>query len=93
MRTWGFTASAYNPCIFQHEERRISCLVHGDDFVSVGSRADLAWMKEKLQKRFEVKTELVGGKPEEGDAQEARILNRIIRVTPQGWSTRRTKDT
>ena len=71
--------------MYQHESRKIRCLVHGDDFVSVGSPESLKWMKAKLSARFEIKTTTVGPYGEDGEVKEARILNRIIRVTDQGW--------
>lgn len=37
MREWGFEVGRFNPCMYQHASRKIRCLVHGDDFVSVGS--------------------------------------------------------
>ncbi len=53
------------------------------DFVTTGSRIHPEWFRQKLLARFEIKTKVVGrGK---GEVHEARILNRIIRVTPQGW--------
>ena len=42
-------------------------------------------MKAKLNARFEIKTTTVGPNTNEGEVQEARILNRVIRITPQGW--------
>ena len=59
------------------------CLVHGDDFVCVGGSANLAWLKSQLGERFEIKTKLMGLKA--GESREERILNRVIRVTPEGW--------
>ena len=35
-------------------------LVHGDDFVAAGHRRELAWFKEQLQIRFDVKTAFLG---------------------------------
>ena len=71
--------------MFRHSSRDILCLVHGDDFVSVGCSETLRWLKTKLQGRFEIKTTTVGGNDEEGEVKEARILNRIIRMTRGGW--------
>ena len=60
MAEWGFVTGRYNPCMFHHPLRKILCLVHGDDFVSVGEDDQLEWLKKKLQGRFEIKTKLVG---------------------------------
>ena len=85
MKEWGFVTGMYNPCMFRHPSRDTLCLVHGDDFVSVGCSETLRWMKTKLQGRFEIKTATVGSNEEEGGVKEARIPNRIIRVTSDGW--------
>ena len=60
MAEWGFVTGRYNPCMFHHPDKGIACLVHGDDFVSVGNHAQLDWLKNKLKGRFEIKTKLVG---------------------------------
>ena len=43
-------------------------------------------MKAKLSARFEIKTMTVGPNEQDGEVKEARILNRVIRVTDQGWA-------
>ena len=78
-----FTTGKYNVCTFHHKERNIRTLVHGDDFVSVGRRKDMRWMEEMLAKRFEIKTKKIGRGKEE--SREAKVLNRVIRVTEEGW--------
>ena len=85
MHEWGFEVIRFNSCMFQHKSRQIRCLVHGDDFVSVGQPEELKWMRAKLSQRFEIKTSMVGMNTHDGEIKEARILNRVIRVTSQGW--------
>ena len=58
-------------------------LVYGDDFVTVGDRADCNWLKGKLESRFEIKSQIVGFG--EDEAREERILIRVIRATGRGW--------
>ena len=74
-------------------------LVHGDDFVSVGSRHAARQFQSRLEARFEIKTQVIGAVEKEGGAcassdstrpkdqcvQEGRVLNRVVRWTPQGW--------
>ena len=57
--------------------------MHGDDFITVGNRKNIRWFKNKLEGRFEIKTKIIG--QGEGEDREARLPNRIIRVTPEGW--------
>ena len=71
--------------MYHHAGRGILCLVHGDDFVSVGEPGVLKWLRAKLTSRFEIKTSVVGLHPEDGELSETRILNRIIRVTDKRW--------
>ena len=71
--------------MFQHPSKKIRCLVHGDDFVCVGRPEDLKCLKAKLSARFEIKTTTVGANAHDGEVREARILNRVIRITPEGW--------
>ena len=85
MKEWGFVAGKYNPCMFHHPSRQVLCLVHGDDFFSVGDAGQLQWLKERLKGRFEIKTSTVGLREDKGEVREARILNRVIRVSGSGW--------
>ena len=57
--------------------------MHGDDFITVGNRKNIRWFKNKLEGRFEIKTKIIG--QGEGEDREARVLNRIIHVTLEGW--------
>ena len=70
-------------CVFHHRERRLICTVHGDDFTTVGSKADLDWFEGALEQAYELTK---GGRlgPGGEDEKEGRILNRIVRWTPDG---------
>ena len=57
--------------------------LHEDDFASVGNRAALKWLLQKLESRFEFKTSVIGTGV--GEVREARVLNRILRTTELGW--------
>jgi hypothetical protein len=83
MKKWGFARGKYNPCLYSHPKWKLKVFLHGDDFASVGRREDVKKFKEKLEERFEIKTEILGRGKEE--KKEARVLNRTIRVTDQGW--------
>lgn len=48
----GFTVNVYNPCTFYHPGRDLMTLVHGDDFVTSGRRADVEWLKKVLNDQF-----------------------------------------
>ena len=72
----GFQRGKASPCTFYHQERQIRTLVHGDDYVSVGHPKQLKWLEEQLKTRYQIKTHMLG--PDEGQAKEIKILNRII---------------
>ena len=73
----GFTPGSYSPCTYFHSERGVSVLVHGDDYCSTGRRRDLLWLKGELEKKYELKTSLLGTGV--GAVREGMVLNRIIR--------------
>ena len=84
MRKWGFCRGTYNPCLFYHPCWEIATLVHGDDFVSTGDRASLQKFRRALEARYQIKTQVIGDAGGE-EVTEARALNRVIRITQEGW--------
>jgi len=98
MARWGFRRGQYNPCVYWHPQTKLMVMVHGDDFMSVGTRAAAKDFRAKLEGRFEIKTKVVGSKggvptacrgtstPEDPEeVSEARVLNRIVRCLKDGW--------
>ena len=83
MLSQGFTQSKYSPQVYHHRGRDLKCLVHGDDFVTVGERRNIDWFNRRLSLRFEIKTAIIGRGPNE--VKEHRVLGRILRATDDGW--------
>ena len=79
----GFRQGIASDSLYYHKAKGISTLVHGDDYVSVAGEAQLKWLEKELEKAYEIKTSLVG--KAKSMSKEVRVLNRIIRWTPQGW--------
>ena len=52
--------------------------------MTTGYREEVQKFKTWLEKRFEIKTR-VGNRESESEVAEARVLNRVIRRTEQGW--------
>jgi hypothetical protein len=79
----GFAKGRASPCCFFHARLGVRCIVHGDDFVLSGTASALDEVKAGMHARFLLK-ELgrLGG--DLGELRELRVLNRIIRWTPQG---------
>ena len=78
----GFRAGVASPCNFVNEKRELFLTVHGDDFTITGPAASLTWMDKVMSGRYEIKSEVLG--PENGQTQELRILNRVLRWTGGG---------
>ena len=53
-------------------------MVHGDNFLTEGCKESLKRMDEALKKEFMIKTEVPGPDASKGQAQQIRLLNRVI---------------
>ena len=51
----GFKCGIASPCIFWHAERQLTCVVHGDDFTTLGNDDNLNWFEDMMAKSFEIK--------------------------------------
>ena len=78
----GYVQGQSNACLFYNPKTDVSILVHGDDFVAIGTDSGLTDVKDTLQNKYKLKVEVLGdGK---GCTQEVRILNKIVRHTKKG---------
>ena len=77
MQRLGFTVAMSSPCLFYHTTRDLRCVVHGDDFTTLGDEVELEWFYQELAKVFSLKLRGVLG-PEPHDLKEIRILNRVV---------------
>ena len=80
-----YMASLTHACTYQHPERKLKTLVHGNDFVTVGTRSSVKAFNELLRRCFTIKTVVVGDGKDEDEVHGARILNRIVRWTTDGF--------
>ena len=60
MLSLGFEVGQGSPCNFKHVQRQVSVTVHGDDFISTGTEANLKWFEAGLSAAFEIKTKMLG---------------------------------
>ena len=51
MLSLGFEVGQGSPCNFKHVQRQVSVTVHGDDFASTGTEANLKWFEEGSSQR------------------------------------------
>ena len=80
---WEETYTAAPSCTFFHPDWKISLVVHGDDFTALGTDAALDLYERAMVAKFEV--DLRGRLGfETQDQKEMKLLNRILRVTPEG---------
>ena len=63
----------------------VKVMIHGDDFIAVGTRYEISAFRRHVASRFTVKDKVIGSRPDLGELAETRILNRIVRHTPEGW--------
>ena len=60
----GFRQGLASGSVFHHKARNLSTLVHGDDYVTVGSEEGANWLKAQLENKFEIKTTIGGVGPD-----------------------------
>ena len=79
LRRIGFQQGKASGSVYHHKGRGLATLVHGDDYVTVGSEESTSWLKMELEKQYEIKTKVVGRRS--GLDKEVRVLNRVVRWT------------
>ena len=57
-------------------------IVHGNEYVSAGSDKELRWLKEELEERFEIQTQVLGHLHR--DRAEGKVLNMVMRACSDG---------
>ena len=82
LKAAGFKQGVANPCLFWNPATDVAIMVHGDDFVGVGSPEDLKATREVLNDKYKIKVETLGGGTE--DTKEIRVLNKVLRYTEKG---------
>ena len=78
----GFKCGLASACNLTHEKRNIKMTCQVDDFVIIATEDDICWLIEEMKKVYELKATILG--PESHHKQEVRILNRIVRWSPEG---------
>jgi hypothetical protein len=83
LESCGFVRGMVSPVTFEHPERDMACVVHGDDFTFEGEEEDLRWITELMRGWFDIKMRGIIG-PEEHDLKEMSILGRTVRFKDWG---------
>merc|ERR1712155_167572 len=76
------TQGAANPCHFREARRGLKGIVHGDDFLFTGTAEDLLWLRQKFEKQYACKVDVIGYGPHVSNS--ARFLNRVITFGQDG---------
>ena len=51
----GFEVGTTTPCIFNHKERDLRAVIHGDDFAILGTEQEFKWLRDRTEATFDVK--------------------------------------
>jgi hypothetical protein len=84
----GFSASAHYPGVYYHSGMDVSMVTHVDDLLCGGSPENLAWLRTELQKKYEVKGDVM----KEAYGQ-VKFLGRVITKTRTVSTGRRIRST
>ena len=71
------TRGLINACVYAHKPRDMSLLHYGDDFLILGRRRDVRWLKEQISQTLIVKDRGCIG-PREDDLSSITLLHRTI---------------
>jgi hypothetical protein len=82
MMRLGFKASLHHPSIYFHLEREIRVIAHVDDFLRTGDEVQMDWLYKELSLEYDLKVQKVSGGSRRN--QEAKFLNRTIKLTDEG---------
>ena len=82
LKSAGFVQGRSNPCLFRNHKLDVSIMVHGDDFIAVGTEANLKETRAALENKYKIKVEVLGDKKDQ--TGELRILNKVVRLTDVG---------
>ena len=82
MEANGYRRGAASPCQFYNPSNGVRVVVHGDDFVGVGSRAGLDELEATLRAAYECVVQRLGWR--DGRLRQARILGRILTLHEGG---------
>jgi hypothetical protein len=63
--------------------RDIRVMTHVDDFFCAGTQSELEWLASELEKRFELKKQIIGDGPD--NVKTATFLNRNLSWSPDGY--------
>lgn len=82
MQSIGFVSSKVSPCVYFHKQKGIWSLAHVDDFIAVGAKSQLNWLREELGRTYPLKGKMLG--PGSDESSEVEFLGRRIAWESEG---------
>jgi len=82
MARLGFEECRRTSGVYIHRVRDLRVVTHVDDFLVAGEIQHLKWLREELEKTYDLKVQIAGWQP--GDSRELSFLGRTIRLTNSG---------
>jgi hypothetical protein len=76
----GFNASAHYPGVYYHPGMDVSMVTHVDDLLCGGSATNLEWLRKELQKKYEVKGDIMSE-----ECKQLKFLGRVISHDSDGF--------
>ena len=68
--------------VYIHRDRDVRVVTHVDDFLVAGEIQHLKWLRDELEKTYELKVRIAGW--QSGDSREVGSLGRTIRLSNSG---------
>ena len=82
MEAIGYRGCASHPGVYYHPASGAMAVAHVDDVLAIGPKSQLQNLQSQLQKKYELKHEILGPDPDE--AKEVEFLGRSIKWTATG---------
>ena len=82
MEALGFQECKVTTGVFVHPDRDVRVVTHVDDFLVAGEYNDIAWLRDEMLKKYELKVQIAGWEP--GDENEMAFLGRTITLSDDG---------
>ena len=84
----GFVAVRSTPCLYFHPTMNLYVVIHVDDVMAIGSKANIKEFLKEIEKKYEVTAEIIG--PEEGRGNAATCCGNAVGSVRSGKFLGRT---
>ena len=81
-----FVRGVSSPCCFDHPERNIRVVVHGDDCAALGTATQLQWYEQGLASAFEIKIMRRLGESPSWNRRPSAAKMMVLQLPPGAWT-------